>query len=54
MRSIRRILSGFFVGFYWPIWNLKNRIGMARLIARLQGRREALRFFIHGAPTPWG
>lgn len=42
-----------FGSIYWSAWNLLHRIRMARLIARIQGRRQAARYFIHGVPTPW-
>lgn len=38
---------------YWSAWNLHYRIRMARLIARLQGRRQAIKYFFQGVPTPW-
>lgn len=53
MRALRRIIAGFLIGFYWPLWNLKHRIQMARLIGRLKGRRKAIHYFVHGVPNPW-
>lgn len=45
----QRILGAF----YWPAWNILHRVRMACLIARLQGRRQAAKYFINGVPTPW-